>query len=148
MFLLRTADKFRSHLTTTNIPTWLPASSTHVQWVPGKKEQLSMPLFLSMNDVDIFRVTESWSRSKGVQSEVQRPVTTWIHHCFTSSFITWRWRLHCHQRLTPKMSSHVSVKSEFPFPHSTLELMHLTIPLPQHTVSLFCLYRPPPNRKK
>ena len=41
--------------------------------------------------------------------------------------------------LSPQCNSQVE--------HSTFELTHLTITLPRHAVSLFCLYRPPPNRK-
>ena len=41
----------------------------------------------------------------------------------------------------------LTTTTDFPFPHSSFELVHVSVAIRQRCLQLFCLYRPPPNKK-
>ena len=100
--------------------------------------------FIYENNVDIFCVTESWllpvgDEAKCVDLAPPGYRTLSFPRCSRGGGIAFVVR----ESLVP----HLTTTSSFPFQHSSFELAHLSINLRQHRLHLFCLYRPPPNKK-
>ena len=101
-----------------------------------------MTFFLD-NDVDIFCVTESWlnPRGDGAKCADLAPPgykTLSFPHSSRGGGIAFVVR----DSLCPRLTT-----TDFPFRHSSFELVHVSVALRQRCLQLFCLYCPPPNKK-
>ena len=88
------------------------------------------------NDVDVLRLTEP-SGDEAKCTATCHPLATGL----SASLV-----LHV-AVASHSLARFLSITADFSFPHSSFKLSRLTFSLPQRTLYIFCLYRPPPNRK-
>ena len=102
-------------------------------------------IFIVDNDVDVLCLTETWLLPSGDEakcSDLSSPGYRTLSfpcpsHGGGIAFV-----------VADSLAPFLSVTTDFSFPHSSFELSQLTFSLPQRSLHIFCLYRPPPNRKK
>ena len=117
--------------------------STPGQWERKAKRSAINGLIVD-NDVDVLCFTETWLLPSGDEAKCYDllPLATGL----SASLV-----LHvavASPSLSPIRSLPFCVTADFSFPHSSFELSQLTFFLPQRSLHISCLYRPPPNRKK
>ena len=112
--------------------------------VGEKSKRLAISDFIVNNDVDVLCITETWLLPSGDEakcSDLSPPGYRTLSFPRRSrgggiAFV-----------VADLFVPFLSVITDFSFPHSSFELSQLTFSLPQCSLHIFCLYRPPPNRK-
>ena len=103
--------------------------------------------YILSNGTDILCVTETWLRAAGDEAKCRDlephpaipppPFLAPLQHAEAALPSL------CLTGLLP----HSAFTSVFPFSHISFELAHLSLSLRQSHLNVFCLYRPPPNKK-
>ena len=111
-----------------------------------KSKRSAINDFIVDNDVHVLCLTETWLLPSRA---VTKPSVMTCHPLVTG--LSASLVLHvavASPSLSPIRSLPFCVTADFSFPHSSFELSQLTFFLPQRSLHISCLYRPPPNRKK
>eukprot|EP00745_Piridium_sociabile_P040659 TRINITY_DN786_c0_g1_i8.p1 TRINITY_DN786_c0_g1~~TRINITY_DN786_c0_g1_i8.p1 ORF type:complete len:1132 (+),score=124.07 TRINITY_DN786_c0_g1_i8:119-3397(+) len=130
-----------------------PDRSTHVslslfnaQSVGPRPKRSAINEHLLSTSTDILCLTETWLRGAGDEPKCRDLAPPGYS---TVSFP--RATTTCGGGIafvvSDKLLPHTTFSSTFPFNHASFELSQLSLSLPQSHLNVFCLYRPPPNKK-
>ena len=108
----------------------LTASVFNAQSVGPKEKRTKTVEFVKDECVDISFLTEAWMKTDGDESKCV-DLTPPGHKL----------------RSFPRATRGGGLAVTFPFTHTSFELLELKLTAPRH-IHFFCLYRPPPSRKK
>jgi hypothetical protein len=118
----------------------------NAQSVGPREKRSAINEFILKNGTDILCLTETWLREAGDEAKC-RDLAPPGHT--TTSFP--RFTTTCGRGLafvvSDKLLPHCTFTKDFNFSHTTFELAQLSLSLGQSHVHIFCLYRPPPNKK-
>ena len=112
--------------------------------VGEKSERLAISDFIVDNDGHVLCLTDTWLLPSGDEakcSDLSPPGyrTLSFPHPSRGGGTAFA--------VADPLAPSLFVTADFSFPHSFFELSQLTFSLPQRSLHIFCLYRPPPNRK-
>ena len=102
--------------------------------------------FIKDNVVDLFFVNEAWLSAHGDEAKtVELPPSGVVVKSFPRQS---RFRSGGTATIYKStLGSNITFKTHFYFTHTSFEVVQASITLQQNTLHLFCLYRPPPNRR-
>ena len=102
--------------------------------------------FIKDNGVDLFFVTETWLSAQGDEAKTVELATI----RFDVKSLPRQSRSRGGGIATvykSTLGSNITFKTNFDFTHTSFEVVQASITLQHNSLHLFCLYRPPPNRR-
>ena len=110
----------------------------------GKRCEIST--FIKDNGVDFFFVTETWLSAQGDEVKtVELAPSGFDVKSFPSQSRSRGGGISTVCKST--LGSNITFKTNFDFTHTSFEVEQASITIQHNTLHLFCLYRPPPNRR-
>ena len=132
-------------------PSWpllvplLRAALFNARLVGTPEKRCEISNYINDNAIDLMFLTETWLRSHGDEAKIADLAPS---GCAVKSFLRPSRGGGIAVIFRTSLSSHLTVKADFSFTQNTFELVQTSVTLQPSVWHLFCVYRPPPNRKK